>query len=487
MGRVEVPEARARARRGRGPRQSHVRQRRRRCTVTRTIVGHRVPMTTGTADASGKGVHRRPPSVRATAGLAALLTVALTAVAWFRLDGTTARHRLGWTTGFFLEDAVEQGLWSSLFDSYAGYLHVVPRLVVQGVLWVAPFSDFVAAVTLASCLVAGPGGGAGLRLQRRGGRPCLRPGWPWARSPCLVPAAPIEVSGQRRQPALVLPVAGAVAADGRAHQVADRHRAGGRGAPRGAHRDPGGALRPAWCWSRPGTSSGLPVVLGLLLGVAAQVVATLTSPRTDPYGEPPNIHDLVEAYPVHVVVPVWMPKFHGIRATPFDTWPMVLLACLPFVVLARVLVASHRGPPAPAPPRRPAGPGDRGVLRGRSGGPLRGRLLAQPRRAAGHRDPAPAGQGAAAPLRGGVDDVPPRHRDRRRRPAAEPDPLAPAAHARPGRGRGRAVPRTLRGRAGPTARTGRPGRTAYERARDSLPQRRARSARSTSHRRRTSG
>jgi hypothetical protein len=84
----------------------------------------------------------------------------------------------------------------------------------------------------------------------------------------------------------------------------------------------------------------LPVVAGLLLGVAAQVVATLTSPRSDPYGEPPNLHDLVEAYPVHVVVPAWLPKFHGIRATAFDTWPMVLLACLPFVVLAVVLVAT---------------------------------------------------------------------------------------------------------------------------------------------------
>ena len=72
--------------------------------------------------------------------MAVLLTVALTAIAWFRLDGTT--RGTGWADDReFLQDAVEQGLWSSLFDSYAGYLHVVPRLVVQGVLWVAPFSD----------------------------------------------------------------------------------------------------------------------------------------------------------------------------------------------------------------------------------------------------------------------------------------------------------------------------------------------------------
>ena len=128
----------------------------------------------------------------------------------------------------------------------------------------------------------------------------------------------------------------------------------------------------------------LPVVVGLLLGVAAQVVATLTSPRSDPYGSPPNLHDLVEAYPVHVVVPVWMPKFHG-RAGHRLRHLADGAARVPAVRGAgRGAHRHHRGPAPPAPPGRPAGPGDRGVLPRRRGGPVRGRLLAQPRRAARH-------------------------------------------------------------------------------------------------------
>ena len=274
---------------------------------------------------------------RREAAMAGLLTVALTAVAWFRLDGTT--RGTGWADDrFFLEDAVEHGLWSSLFDSYAGYLHVVPRLVVQGVLWVAPFSDFVTALTLASCLVAGLVGAlvfvcSGAVIDHVSARLAL------GAITVFVPAAPIEVSGNAANlhwyflwlaPWLLLAAPsrwltgialGVVALLAGLTEIQV-------------------ALFVPLVLVEVRNRFRLPVVLGLLLGVAAQVAATLTSPRSDPYGEPPNLHDLVLAYPVHVVVPVWVPKFHGIRATPFDTWPMVLLACLPFVVLALVLIVS---------------------------------------------------------------------------------------------------------------------------------------------------
>ncbi len=289
------------------------------------------------ADAPDNGAHRREPSVGRTALLAGLLTVALTAVAWFRLDGNT--RGTGWADDRqFLQDAVEQGLWSSLFDSYAGYLHVVPRLVVQGVLWVAPFEDFVTALTLASCLVAGLVGAlvftcSGSVIDHLSARLAL------GAVTVLVPAAPIEVSGNAANlhwyflwlaPWLLMAAPtrwltgialGVVALLAGLTEIQV-------------------ALFVPLALFEARNKYRLPVVAGLLVGVAAQVVATLTSPRTDPYGSPPNVHDLVEAYPVHVVVPAWLPKFHGIRATPFDTWPMVLLACLPFVVLAVVLVAT---------------------------------------------------------------------------------------------------------------------------------------------------
>ena len=96
--------------------------------------------------------HRRAPSTASTAGIAALLTVGLTAIAWFRLDGTT--RGTGWADDrVFLQDSLNDGIWSTLLDPYAGYLHVVPRLVVQGVLWATPLSDFAAALTLALSLI----------------------------------------------------------------------------------------------------------------------------------------------------------------------------------------------------------------------------------------------------------------------------------------------------------------------------------------------
>jgi len=283
------------------------------------------------------GTHARATSVRSTAALAALLTLVLTAVAWFRLDGTT--RGTGWADDRqFLQDAVEQGLWSSLFDSYAGYLHVVPRLLAQLMLWVAPFPDVVTALTLASCLVAGLIGALVFTccasvVDHLTARLAL------GAVTVLVPAAPIEVSGNISNlhwyflwlaPWLLMAAPsrwltgvalGVVALLAGLTEIQV-------------------ALFVPLVLVEARNKYRLPVVAGLLLGVAAQVVATLTSPRTDPYGSPPNLHDVAEAYPVHVVVPVWLPKFHGIRGTVFDTWPMVLLACLPFAVLAVVLVVT---------------------------------------------------------------------------------------------------------------------------------------------------
>ena len=269
--------------------------------------------------------------------MAVLLTLALTAIAWFRLDGNT--RGTGWADDRqFLQDAVEQGLWGSLFDSYAGYLHVVPRLVVEGVLLVAPFSKLVTALTLASCLVAGLVGAlvftcSASVIDHVPARLAL------GAVTVLVPAAPIEVSGNAANlhwyflwltPWLLMAAPtrwlsgialGVVALLAGLTEIQV-------------------AMFVPLVLFEARNRYRLPVVVGLLLGVAAQVVATLTSPRTDPYGSPPNLHDLIEAYPVHVVVPVWMPKFQGVRATVFDTWPMVLLACLPFAVLAVGLVVT---------------------------------------------------------------------------------------------------------------------------------------------------
>ncbi|WP_028651540.1 hypothetical protein [Nocardioides halotolerans] len=292
---------------------------------------------TSTAAAPGRGSHARSSSTRRTAALAVLLAVVFTAVAWLRLDGTT--RGTGWADDRqFVQDGVEQGLWSSLFDPYAGYLHVVPRLVTQVVLWVAPFPDVVIGITLASCVVAGLVGAlvfvcSGSVVDHLAARLVL------AAITVLVPAAPIEVAGNAANlhwyflwlaPWLLMAAPtrwlsgfalGVVALLAGLTEIQV-------------------AMFVPLVLVDARSRYRLPVVAGLLLGVAAQVVATVTSPRTEPYGRPPDLHDLVQAYPVHVVVPAWLPKFHGIRATAFDTWPMVVLACVPFVLIAGALVAT---------------------------------------------------------------------------------------------------------------------------------------------------
>jgi hypothetical protein len=74
-------------------------------------------MTDVATEPPRRGPHRRAPSIWSTAVLAALLAAVLTVVAWFRLDGTT--RGTGWADdSVFLGDAVDHGLWPTLFEPY---------------------------------------------------------------------------------------------------------------------------------------------------------------------------------------------------------------------------------------------------------------------------------------------------------------------------------------------------------------------------------
>ena len=97
--------------------------------------------------------------VRLLAGAHPVVSLALfgalcAAVAWFRLPAV-ARDTLWAEDGRnFLQAAADHGLADTVLTPYAGYLHVIPR-IIAGVVVTLPIAWWALAMTAASCLVAG--------------------------------------------------------------------------------------------------------------------------------------------------------------------------------------------------------------------------------------------------------------------------------------------------------------------------------------------
>jgi len=136
---------------------------------------------------------RRPGTQRWSAAAAVLVGVLAAAVAWVRL-GPEGRGT-GWAEdiGLFFRERLELGAVESVVHPYAGYLHVVPRLVVD-VVFLLPVEWYVLAVSAMSCLLVGAVCGGVWVLARE-----VVPSWPLrlvlAAVPVLLPTAPWEVSG----------------------------------------------------------------------------------------------------------------------------------------------------------------------------------------------------------------------------------------------------------------------------------------------------
>jgi len=140
------------------------------------------------------GTVRKP--LVATFGLlaaAVAVAVAATALAWYRL-GPVARGT-AWAEdgGLFLRERLQYGVDGTLLRPYAGYLHLLPRLVVDlGVH--RPVEQYALTVSAASCTVVGVVAAAVFVLSRD-----LVPSWPLrlllAAVPVVFPLAPFEISG----------------------------------------------------------------------------------------------------------------------------------------------------------------------------------------------------------------------------------------------------------------------------------------------------
>lgn len=70
--------------------------------------------------------------------LAAIILVATVAITWFRVPGSHRDRVWAEDANIFLAQAISEGPWRVLFEGYAGYQHLVPRIVVAGIY---PFFD----------------------------------------------------------------------------------------------------------------------------------------------------------------------------------------------------------------------------------------------------------------------------------------------------------------------------------------------------------
>ncbi|RUQ08895.1 hypothetical protein [Curtobacterium sp. HSID17257] len=128
-----------------------------------------------------------------TAVGAVVLAVIASAFAWYRLGPTTRATVWAEDGDVFFSEHLELGSVDSLLHPYAGYLHLLPRLVVD-LAFHRPIEQYAVTVAGASCVVAGIVVAAVFVLSADVVR-----AWPLrlllAAVPVILPIAPIEVLG----------------------------------------------------------------------------------------------------------------------------------------------------------------------------------------------------------------------------------------------------------------------------------------------------
>ena len=315
-----------------------------------------------------------------------LLGVLATALAWARLGPVPRSTVWAEDGGVFLRERIALGPLDTLLHPYAGYVHLVPRLVVD-LGYALPVTRYAQVLSATSCLLVGLVAALVFVLSRD-----VVGSWPLrvvlAAVPVVLPLAPYEISGNAANLhwyALVLVpwafahrsrtwwgavglgvvVACAVltepltvlflpllllgwrdgrhggAAGGTARGTA--HGAAARGTAHGAARDTaGGTARGTASGTSRGTAPGgglraLPVTVAALAGAVVQLVTTLTHPRPTVSGAP-AFRDVVAGYLLRPVAGSWNPDVGAaVTAVVAHGWAVVLV---PAGLLLVVLVAA---------------------------------------------------------------------------------------------------------------------------------------------------
>jgi hypothetical protein len=263
------------------------------------------------------------------------------AIAWARLEGST-RGEVWAEDGAFLEDRLGSAPGVSLFEPYQGYLHVLPRSIVE-VAVLLPTRDYAVAVTGLCCVVLGVVAAlvhACSRdvLRARAARVAL------ALVTVLAPTAATEALGHTANlhwfllwltPWVLL----------------CRPTVPWQGWALGAVLLVIGLSEIQAVYFLPLLLVGVrdrlrwPMSAGLLMGAAAQVVTVTVAGReasTSDAGDP-SLADLVQGYGLHVFLQMWLPATGGVGDVLVEYgWSLVLLASLPFLVVLAALVRTTR-------------------------------------------------------------------------------------------------------------------------------------------------
>lgn len=122
-----------------------------------------------------------------------LVGLGVSALTWWRLGPVTRGTVWAEDGGLFLRERLALGPVDSLLHAYAGYLHLVPRLLVD-LGWAMPIDDYAIALSAGSCVVVGVVAAAVFVLARD-----VVPSWPFrlvlATIPAVLPLAPYEIAG----------------------------------------------------------------------------------------------------------------------------------------------------------------------------------------------------------------------------------------------------------------------------------------------------
>ncbi|PZE84960.1 hypothetical protein [Curtobacterium sp. MCBD17_032] len=287
---------------------------------------------------------RTTPPWLSTAVAAVLVGLATTAIAWWRLGPVTRGTVWAEDGGLFLRERIALGAVDSLLHPYAGYLHLVPRLLVD-LGRALPVEDYGRVLSGGSCAVVG-GLAAVVYVLARDAVPSGPVRAVLAAAPALLPLAPVEISGNAANLHWFMLAAAPWLFAYRARTWA------GAAAVAAVTvfvvltelqtvlflpllalawfpvRDASGARS----WPR-----ALPVTVVALAGCTAQVVAAVTDERAADPG-PVAFADVLAGWVLQPVVGLWTPDVGAVAGTVVASgWAPVLL---PVVALALVVIAS---------------------------------------------------------------------------------------------------------------------------------------------------
>jgi hypothetical protein len=268
----------------------------------------------------------------APVGLAALVLVA-TALSWARMT-PTARDTVWAEDGvvFLGESARPGGSVLELLRPYAGYLHVVPRLVADVVLRVLPTEHASLGLALGNSFVVG--------LVTAVVYVCSSAVTSWvparlgiALVTVLVPVAPQEVLGTGANlhwyflwaaPWVLL------------YRPATRTAAWVLGVVvlLGSLTEIQMALFAPLLLVRLRDRRTWPVKGALVLGLLGQFIATVQAPRAAASAAPPDVHSVVEGYLLNGVLSLWVPASTAGRWVADHGWLVGVLALLPLLTVA---------------------------------------------------------------------------------------------------------------------------------------------------------